>query len=530
MSTYKFFTVEGPEGKFLAANKAIRSHAMKTALRTRTQRADNGQQDDEPSLADSKEVVRRKEELKTRFRLPKRPKGNPNAQAVVADQRVTAPTNHPLVSGRQTAQAVVAQRLVQPVQRLGSGVADPFRSLPVPIKGKVDVLVKYMLTGFSLNLSTVDSQRPWFGYAMQSPEVMHATLALSAGFWAASMSTPDAALEREGFWHQGQAMAIVRANLQARNITNTVLATIAGLGNVEMFQGRFEAAAVHLRGVRDLVEARGGVETILDDFYLCRCIDWVDVQTASGLGRAPLFPPLHGGMDDVLLPPATLHQAGLPPLAPALCPAVWPIFHLLRLAVAARDSPAVSANSHRILLHLADSSILHFLYGDGSSRRHDQHRQEKDECNRTDTVLVQATHVFLHAALRQVPPTSSLLRTLVGRLQDALTNDDALPSETDFWGAGGDHDDVSALAWAAFVGLAATSESADGERHAWFSNLFGAAISRARAQGGTEMPWPLADDDFVGQAEIRRVLEPFLWRDEFCMPVLHAASWLHRPL
>jgi hypothetical protein len=40
------------------------------------------------------------------------------------------------------------------------------------------------------------------------------------------------------------------------------------------FQGRFEAAAVHLTGIKSIIEQRGGVKTILDDFHLCRCIDW----------------------------------------------------------------------------------------------------------------------------------------------------------------------------------------------------------------------------------------------------------------
>jgi len=154
MSTYKFFVTEGPEGKFSASNKAIRSHAMKTALRTRKQRADNTQ-DTVLSLADSEEVVRRKGELSGRFRLPKRSKGNKKGEAIVPDQQVassrskslispsvvTLTTNNPL-SGGQASQAL-ARRQGQPIQRFGNGTADPFQSLPVPNKGQVDILVKY---------------------------------------------------------------------------------------------------------------------------------------------------------------------------------------------------------------------------------------------------------------------------------------------------------------------------------------------------------------------------------------------------
>ncbi|KAK0716149.1 hypothetical protein B0H67DRAFT_666774 [Lasiosphaeris hirsuta] len=510
MSKYEFFSAEGPEGKFLASNKAIRSQAMKTALRTRTRQTD-GNPEIVTSLADSEEVVRRKGELNGRFRLPGRARGIKKTTGHGQQVADGGSNTNSLPSGGHTSQAR-AWPQVQAVQRFGNGLADPFQTLPIPNKGRVDSLVKYTLTRFNLNLSTVDARRPWFGYAMQSAAVMHATLALSAGFWAASMATPDPALEREGFRQQGEAMAMVRTHLGTQSVTNTVLATMACLGNA--FQGRFEAAAVHLGGVGAIVEARGGVGTILDDFYLCRCIDWVDVQTATGLGRVPLFPPLHGGMDDVFLPPVVLQQVTLPSLPPSLCPTVRAIFLLLRQATRAQECLVVSSNSLRILMHLADSRILHHLYGVGSSRHDYQDQQEAHAC--PDTSLVLAAHVFLHGALRQVPSTSHLLRTLVGRLQDALSKEVA--SQT---GIATNADNCLSLAWAAFVGLAATSEAVEGERHAWFTNLLGAAIGTFRDSDTT---WPLADDNAVARAEIQSVLETFLWRDEFCLPGLHVGG------
>jgi hypothetical protein len=68
MPEYEFFVAEGPKGKFQASNKAIRSHAMKTALQTRSQQA--GSKDQPASLADSRDTVRHRAELKRRFRLP----------------------------------------------------------------------------------------------------------------------------------------------------------------------------------------------------------------------------------------------------------------------------------------------------------------------------------------------------------------------------------------------------------------------------------------------------------------------------
>jgi hypothetical protein len=67
MPEYQFFSVEGPRGTFPSANKAIRSHAMRTALQERLK--DAGKQSQSPFLADSEDIVRRKGELKGRFHM-----------------------------------------------------------------------------------------------------------------------------------------------------------------------------------------------------------------------------------------------------------------------------------------------------------------------------------------------------------------------------------------------------------------------------------------------------------------------------
>ena len=67
---------------------------------------------------------------------------------------------------------------------------------------------------------------------------MHATLALAAGFWAASMTSPDPILDREGYRQKGEAMAVIRTHLSTRStgrqVTNEILAGMACLGNVEV--------------------------------------------------------------------------------------------------------------------------------------------------------------------------------------------------------------------------------------------------------------------------------------------------------
>ena len=56
--------------------------------------------------------------------------------------------------------------------------------------------------------------------------------------------------------------------------SSKVMAKELTIPELQAFQGNFSAALVHLQAVRDLVDAKGGVKTIIDDFYLSRCIAW----------------------------------------------------------------------------------------------------------------------------------------------------------------------------------------------------------------------------------------------------------------
>ena len=67
MTLYKFFSAEGTQGKFVVANKEIRSHAMKNVKHRMLGRSNVPR--NMRSQHASEEIVRRKEELRCRFRL-----------------------------------------------------------------------------------------------------------------------------------------------------------------------------------------------------------------------------------------------------------------------------------------------------------------------------------------------------------------------------------------------------------------------------------------------------------------------------
>ncbi|KDN60979.1 hypothetical protein CSUB01_01116 [Colletotrichum sublineola] len=268
-SDYKFITVNTVRGTFQPATKAIRSHAIRTAIQ-------RGESELGASTAlISQGTIKGKAHLRGRFRLGGTAVVKSKNQKNQRRKDITELDAPPDLSD------LLAQASLPPwVQRLGSDSADPFNTLPIPNSPSVDALVRYFTTRFNLNSTKTDSTRPWFPYAMQSALVLRTTLALTAEFLAASMPSPDLTLQREGYLQKGEVIRMLRSRLESQETAKrasddlSVLAGVSTLSSVEAFQGHFAAAETHLTGLHAMIMLRGGPDTIKRDYILCRSINW----------------------------------------------------------------------------------------------------------------------------------------------------------------------------------------------------------------------------------------------------------------
>ncbi|KAK2040728.1 hypothetical protein LZ31DRAFT_529255 [Colletotrichum somersetense] len=495
-SDYKFIAVDAVQGTFLPASKAVRSHAIRTAIQ-------RGESELGASTAlISQGTIRDKAHLRGRFRLagtavkPKNPKNQRRKDATGPD---APPDIHDLL---------IQVSLPPWIQRLGSDSADPFNTLPIPSSPSVDALVRYFTTRFNLNSTTTDNKRPWFPYAMQSALIMRTTLALSAEFLAASMPSPDLTLQREGYLQKGEAMRMLRNRLETRETAKragddlSVLAGVAMLSSVEAFQGNFAAAETHLTGLHAMIMARGGPDTIRHDYILCRSINWMSLQVASGLGRVPKLPMFHT-LDQVSLPSSVVSRAATPSLrhldrlaghGPDEGKEPRRIFTTLRQAICSQAG-GVAADDIRIVMNTADNAILHFLYA--------ERRTTATPVQKRFIVLVSAAHVFLYTVLREIPTTGHMARILVARVRAALEDADAIAL---VWVS---HD--AALLWILFVGVVGSGTAED---RAWFLSRLLEALERAR---------DVLPPERRTRENLQQVLASFLWRDKSCLPVLDDA-------
>ncbi|KAF6827818.1 tachykinin family protein [Colletotrichum musicola] len=505
-SEYKFVTFGTDDGSFQPASRSTRSHAIKTAI----QRGSSEMGADTALV--SQDTVKSKARLKGRFRLAGTTSSLKSSRQGQAQRPTAVEQRSRLLTFRQASlpaidmSDVVSSHVALPpwVQRLGSDDADPFNTLPIPSNPSVDSLVKYFITRFNLNSTTTDTQRPWFPYAMQSSLIMRVTLSLAAEFLTATLPALDPKLQREGYQQKGEAMRIIRSRLESRESARSasddlsVLAGVAMLGSVEAFQGHFSAADVHLTGLHSMIEARGGPDTIKHDYILCRCINWIDIQVASGLGRVPKFPMFHT-LDKVSLPPSVVSRAMSPALGhldrlaghqPGEGDEPRKIFTMLRQAICSQAG-LVSADTIRIVMNTADSSILHFLYVE---------RRTATPVQKRFLVLVSAAQVFLYAVLREIPTTGHMMRILVARVREALEDADSIAL---IWVS---HD--AALLWVLFVGIVGSGTAQDRE---WFTSRLLEVLRRARDTLPPER---------CNREALQQQLAAFLWRDESCLPVL----------
>ncbi|KAH6667055.1 hypothetical protein F5X68DRAFT_279340 [Plectosphaerella plurivora] len=570
MPVYEFVTFG--DNNSSNATKAARSHAIRTALQRRNAPAQPSGDNDAsasrprppqpasrgrfrvtaPSAAASRtrtldpdaeetDIIKLAPTSKTQAK-PQKTKARGKGKGKARSSEI--PASNAETKGRPGGLEAMA---MSPMSRLKDGRLDPFETLAIPSNSASDILLQFFLRGFNLNMSALDTQGPWLPYAMQNPVLLRATVALAAGFWSSSLPTLDVKLRHEGYLQKGETLRLIRKRLTPGPGTDSdhstaigatlqsngsgddmfVLAAVATLANGEAFTGELASAHVHLRGLYDLVQARGGVDSILHDYILCRCISWVDVEVATGLGRVPLFPLFHT-IDQVILPSKVITDAAVPPALVHLEPddadpleerqdmaAARVIFMLLRQAICAHASSIpVTVASIRVIMTTADVRMLEFLFPDSDTSSHGKAQSPSRLAgNSPVTALVLAAHVFLYVVLRHVPTTSQLLRILCGRLRNFLQQGPrVLPAAyvVDAWTG-----NAAFLVWIAFAGVVGSGWSRQNADNAeWFRSLFYSAVLRAGDEGVISSAY---DDD-----ALEALLETFLWTDTECGTALES--------
>ncbi|KAK8023921.1 hypothetical protein PG993_011987 [Apiospora rasikravindrae] len=371
---------------------------------------------------------------------------------------------------------LLAPLLPSRIDSVDGGSLDPFNSLPIPMSLQVDHLAKYFLTKFDFESSTADPMKLWFPYAMQSVSMMHSSLALAAAVWRAEDVALEKSIHLEGMRQKYEAIREVRSQLSkhvgvGRNDSGMapLMSTMSTLVFVEIYEGNFEVAELHLRGVCTLFNSHRRRSNLMADFIFCKATSMADIEVAITLGRPLMFPTLHA--TQAAPPVQLLDCAENPPL----------------------DKSITENNPYEVV------SVFDRLRHAALYLSHE--RGPPSHTIKRTYALVLAAQIFMFAIFRHVPPKSTLMRRMVTRLQQAVGES---PAASSIWIG---HE--PALLWIGFVGLLGTGVTEACQQGRYFLHLF-----RCAAGADSCASYVLYNRD------IRQIFSAFLWDEAYCQPVL----------
>ncbi|KFA66328.1 hypothetical protein S40285_09947 [Stachybotrys chlorohalonatus IBT 40285] len=441
MSHNKFtkFEFVVTSGVFQGTTAAQRGHAVKSGLQRKVSK-DSG-------VRDSQLTIRQKTTLRGRFRVTEKAKRKPTAeQGQLTQSSVKKPQASELddtnITQDHTSQAEHASAETE-ITRLtlkiapNQGRADVFNILPVTQNDGVDSLIKF----------STDVQRHWWSYAMYDPLVLHSTLGVASSIWYMYVPRPFEA-RREGLRQKDLAIRGVQDRLAKYDTSDAVVGTVANLANMEACSSALhEAALLHIKGVVVIAQARGGYATLSSNTHVARAVQWVDLQTAAGLGTRPLLP-LIRPVKPVSLPAKILSLAAEEPSLSHLrsyeatqdTTAVQTIFWKLRQAYyTMKLKKELTIDDLRVTLNGAHHSLANLVV-------------DKDQPPQTQ-VLLHAAMVFVFRVIRENSPECPIPSKLARRLKEQVeAHMSVMTANPEYW---------HGLLWSLWMGTVSSSISGD---------------------------------------------------------------------
>jgi hypothetical protein len=140
MPKYEFHVSTGASAQ---TNKAIRSHAIKTALQLRSKRGTGKELPD--SSAASAQTAQRKKELKGQFRI-KTASTNPGHRPEGTHQEVIKHNGGSMSVAVNMKDSWLLSNYFSGVPRFSVDILDPFGTIPIPSNPNIDNLLKHCMS------------------------------------------------------------------------------------------------------------------------------------------------------------------------------------------------------------------------------------------------------------------------------------------------------------------------------------------------------------------------------------------------
>ncbi|KAG5654840.1 hypothetical protein KAF25_009217 [Fusarium avenaceum] len=449
MPEYEFHVSNGATTK---VNKAIRSHAIKTALQLRSKRVAG--EDVPDGSATSIQTAQRDKELRGQFRATIASTENSVHKSKDSPSAVARHESRSMSVAINMNKRCFHNAYLSGVPTFSVNVLDPFGAIPIPSNPNIDTLLKHFMVLFDYVTTTVPSNNTWLGIAITDSLLMRVTLCTTAAFAATIIPWLSTDLRKEGLRLKGDAIKELNFVLQNGSISENILAAIAHLGHSENLEGSPRQADIHMRGLQTLLNMRGGIRSI-NTYQVGRFINWVDLELATTHGRRPLYP-LHYDLGKATLPQYIIEGCEYPSLSrlQSLGPGYEDVITIIQLV-----RQRIKAVEYGMDLTQRDVRALSFSAAFLALEHVDDIPTTLEE-QRIHTMIL-AVHLFLCAAMKQdFRWSGSLPGMMAQRLKKSLEIE---PVYSETWVP-----HLPELLWVLFVGAVVTEEAAQ-DHETWFA-------------------------------------------------------------
>jgi hypothetical protein len=157
MPKYEFLVSNGVP---MPANKAVRSHAIKTALQLCSNRVAGGDLRD--GAADSARTAQRKKELKGQFKIRTAPIKSRGSKPKRTSQTMSRHDSSSMSIPANANQRGFCSNYTTGVERFSAIILDPFGTIPISSNPRIDTLLKHcMHSSFLLPVALAHRLQPW---------------------------------------------------------------------------------------------------------------------------------------------------------------------------------------------------------------------------------------------------------------------------------------------------------------------------------------------------------------------------------
>ncbi|KAH8687443.1 hypothetical protein BGZ60DRAFT_393600 [Tricladium varicosporioides] len=371
---------------------------------------------------------------------------------------------------------------LNPLFSIGYGF-DPFDTLAFHVGPLSERGLYHYHNSYFMNSVAINPEGNFFMYIREDPALLHSLLYLVTVHHDLQLGISDS---QESLYHGGEAFRVISTRLRKKEaLTDMTIAAVAMLANKENFDGKFNLSRLHIRGLNQMVNNKGGISALKGLFL--RIVTWSDFCFANTWNCRPTFPyqSLYSGRTT---PGIAAQSMAMPVSNSRAGMSISQIISLMRILSADLD-PHYIATVDRIN---ASATIYDLEYSLLSMNKESQDVPELFYSETLEVLPMKiALHLYLYLVIREIPRLSGGVKKLTLRLRTSLEL-----RVSEWWAASSESQ--TWLLWTLFIGYISSNGQ---DQKIWFirhlaftANLLG-----------------IRNYDVF-----KRHLERIVWQDTFC--------------